>query len=340
MGRTQNHFCHPDVSDTRLRACQTHRSGWAARKSLGFPWDRRQSKSAFVFKYADFLLQSAEPLTGRLAHLDLALPLGISFVVLEKITYLVDTHRKAIRPAASFLDYLLFVFFFPKMLAGPIIKYFEIAGQLRNRGKTWDDWATGMVRFLWGLAHKVLVADVCGDLVDRIFALPLGGMGFTTAWLGVSAFTVQIYFDFAGYSDMAIGLALMFGFRLRENFNNPYGSTSFTDFWRRWHISLSTWIRDYLYIPLGGNRGSAGRTYVSLWTCFLLSGLWDGASWTFLLWGAWNGLFLVADRLFWLRLAERLPRVPSMAVTLVLVMGGWAAGRSFVPAASASCGRS
>jgi alginate O-acetyltransferase complex protein AlgI len=282
----------------------------------------------FVFKYADFLLQSVEPLTGRLLHLELVLPLGISFVVFEKITYLVDTHRNTSRAAASLLDYLLFVFFFPKMLAGPIIKYFEIAGQLRNRGKSWDDYVTGMVRFLWGLARKVLVADVCGDLVDRIFALPPGGIGFTAAWLGVSAFTVQIYFDFAGYSDMAIGLARMFGFRLRENFNNPYGSTSFTDFWHRWHISLSTWIRDYLYIPLGGSRGSAGRTYVNLWTCFLLSGLWHGASWTFLLWGAWNGLFLIADRLFWLRLAERLPRVLSMTVTLLLVMGGWAIFRA------------
>jgi alginate O-acetyltransferase complex protein AlgI len=282
----------------------------------------------FVFKYADFALQSIEPLVGPLAHFNLVLPLGISFVIFEKITYLVDVHQKTSRPAASLQDYLLFVFFFPKMLAGPIIKFHEIERPLQARAESWDDRAAGFLRFLWGLARKVLVADVCGNLADRIFDLPAGGLGFRSSWIGVVAFTVQIYFDFAGYSDMAIGLARMFGFRLRENFNNPYGSASFTEFWRRWHISLSSWIRDYLYVPLGGSRGSAARTYVNLWTCFLLSGLWHGAAWTFVLWGAWNGIFLIADRLFWLRLTARLPRAAGVGVTLLLVMVGWAIFRA------------
>ena len=282
----------------------------------------------FVFKYADFAMRAAEPLAGPLPHLNLVLPLGISFVVFEKITYLVDVYRGVGRPARSLKDYLLFVFFFPKMLAGPIIKYHEIDDALRGRPNSWDDRTAGFLRFLWGLARKVLIADTCGEVADTIFGLPAGAMGFSSAWLGVVAFTVQIYFDFGGYSDMAIGLARMFGFRLRENFDNPYGSASFSEFWRRWHISLSTWIRDYLYFPLGGSRHGAYRTYVNLWTCFLLSGLWHGAGWTFILWGAWNGLFLVCDRIFWNRVSKRLPRLASVAVTLFLIMIGWAIFRA------------
>jgi alginate O-acetyltransferase complex protein AlgI len=191
-----------------------------------------------------------------------------------------------------------------------------------------EDVSSGLQRFLWGLSRKVLLADPCGEVADAAFALPPGQVGFGLAWLGLAAFTAQIYHDFAGYSDMAIGIARAFGFRLRENFDHPYGAASFTEFWRRWHISLSTWIRDYLYVPLGGNRGPVWRTYANLWICFLLSGLWHGASWTFMAWGAWNGLFLVLDRLFWTRLSVHLPRVVAVAVTLLLVMLGWALFRS------------
>jgi alginate O-acetyltransferase complex protein AlgI len=277
----------------------------------------------FTFKYADFAIMNLGFAFGHMRPLGLPLPLGISFIVFEKISYLVDIHRSKSRPAASLLDYLLFVFFYPKMLAGPIIKYHELEQFLVDRAVSANLAASGLQRFAWGLAKKVLLADVCGEVATNVFAMPPGSIGCATAWLGVAAFTVQIYFDFSGYSDMAIGLARTFGFQLRENFDNPYGSTSFTEFWRRWHISLTTWIRDYLYIPLGGNRGGALRTTLNLWLCFLLSGLWHGAAWNFVAWGAWNGLFLSLDRLFWTRLAERLPRVVAVGATLFFVMIGW-----------------
>lgn len=282
----------------------------------------------FVYKYADFLFDTVRPLAPGAPHLGLALPLGVSFIVFEKITYLVDLRRGESRTARSLRDYLLFVFFFPKVLAGPIIKYHEIDDALRDRRADWDDRAWGLLRFFWGLARKVLIADVCGQVADRAFDPANTPIGFTGAWIGVLAFTVQIYFDFAGYSDMALGLARMFGFRLRENFAHPYGATSFTEFWKRWHISLTTWIRSYLYIPLGGNRRGAARTYLNLWLCFLLSGLWHGAAWTFVLWGAWHGAFMVLDRQSWWRWTERMPSPLRVAGTLLLVMIGWAIFRS------------
>lgn len=282
----------------------------------------------FVFKYEPFAVRNLAHIFGPLPLLELALPLGISFFVFEKITYLVDIHRGETRPARSLQDYLLFVFLFPKMLAGPIIKYHEIAQSIRDRTVTAELAAAGLRRFFWGLAKKVLIADVAGEVANRVFALPPGGMGLANAWLGVTAFSVQIYFDFSGYSDMAIGLGRLFGFQLPENFDHPYGSASFTDYWRRWHISLSTWIRDYLYLPLGGSRRGAVRTYANLWICFLLSGLWHGAAWTYLIWGAWNGLFMTIDRLFWIRLSARLPRFVSVVIFQVLLMFGWAMFRS------------
>lgn len=281
----------------------------------------------FTYKYLDFTLAQVEPLlkplVGPLPRAHLVLPLALSFVVFEKITYLVDISRGTSRPAARFRDYLLFVMLFPKLLAGPIVKFHEVERSLPDRTARLEDISSGLQRFMWGLSRKVLLADPCGEVADAVFALHPGNVSFGMAWLGVAAFTAQIYHDFAGYSDMAIGLARAFGFRLQENFDHPYGSASFTEFWRRWHISLSTWIRDYLYIPLGGGRHGAARTYANLWTCFLLSGLWHGANWTFIAWGAWNGLFLVADRLFWTRLSRHMPRVLAVAVTLVLVMFGW-----------------
>jgi alginate O-acetyltransferase complex protein AlgI len=282
----------------------------------------------FTFKYADFAMRSLEPIFGSMPQFGLVLPLGISFVVFEKISYLVDIYRGKCQPAESLHDYLLFVFLYPKMLAGPIIKYHEIDPFLRNRSVSAILAVSGLQRFYWGLAKKVLIADVCGEVATSVFGMPPGTLGFGTAWLGVTAFTVQIYFDFSGYSDMAIGLARTFGFQLRENFDHPYGSASFTEFWRRWHISLSTWIRDYLYLPLGGSRGGTVRTYVNLCTCFLLSGLWHGAAWNFVIWGAWNGLFLICDRLFWTRVSQHLPRFVAVGVTLLLVMFGWAIFRA------------
>ena len=281
-------------------------------------------------KYTGFLLDNLQALLVAISvpRPDIVLPLGISFIVFEKITYLVDVYRDESAPARTIRDYLLFVFLFPKLLAGPILKFHGMRGQIERHTLTLDDVEAGAFRFLQGLAKKVLIADQVAVLADRIFALPAGELGFASAWLGALAFTVQIYFDFSGYSDMAIGLARALGFRLKENFNQPYLAVGFTDFWRRWHISLSTFIRDYLYVPLGGNRVSPARVFINLWICFLASGLWHGASWTFVVWGAYHGLFVSADHLGLKRLWPRLPRALGIAVTFMLVVIGWVLFRS------------
>ena len=286
------------------------------------------------YKYADFLAGNLNvvlaPLgAGRIPLLHMALPIGVSFVVFEKITYLVDTYRGTSRPAASFSDYCLFVLFFPKLLAGPILKYHEMKDQIASPPAIrWSDFATGFLRFARGMGRKLLIADPLGSFVNQTFTADPAGLGAGQAWLALGSFTLQIYFDFAGYSDMAIGLARLLGFRLKENFNAPYIAQSMTEFWRRWHISLTSWIRDYLYMPLGGNRCGNSRTYVNLWICFLASGLWHGASWNFVLWGAYNGLFLTLDRLFLREALARCGAVVATAVTLFTVMIGWAIFRS------------
>jgi alginate O-acetyltransferase complex protein AlgI len=290
-----------------------------------------------VYKYADFLLGNLNALLSPfgphlLPLLHIALPIGVSFVVFEKITYLVDTYRGVSWPAASLWDYALFVFFFPKLLAGPILKYHEMRDQIAAPPPIqWSDFGDGFLRFARGLGRKLLIADPLGAFANQVFSADPANLGASYAWLGLACFAVQIYFDFAGYSDMAIGLARMLGFRLRENFNAPYISQSLTEFWRRWHISLTTWIRDYLYRPLGGNRQGEARTYLNLWICFLASGLWHGASWNFVLWGAYNGLFLTLDRMFLRDTLQRCGRIVATAITLFIVMIGWALFRSEQP---------
>lgn len=290
------------------------------------------------YKYADFIATNLNlavtPLTdASIPLLHIALPIGVSFVVFEKITYLVDTYRGISKPADKFSDYCLFVLFFPKLLAGPILKYHEMRDAIANPPPVvWTDFQAGFLRFARGLGRKLFVADPLGAFATQIFAADPTTLGAGYAWFGLACFTLQIYFDFAGYSDMAIGLARMFGIPLKENFNAPYISRSITEFWQRWHISLTTWIRDYLYIPLGGNRGSELLTYRNLWICFLLSGLWHGASWNFVLWGAYNGLFLTLDRLFLRKLLDRCGALIATTVTLFIVMIGWAIFRSESPA--------
>lgn len=287
-----------------------------------------------VYKYTDFAIETVSTLSSAMGGpswslLHIALPIGVSFVVFEKITYLVDTYRGVSRPAPRFSDYCLFVLFFPKLLAGPILKYHEMESQIaKPPGFSWDDFWQGFLRFARGLFKKLLIADPLGRCADQIFQVDSFSLGAGYAWLGIVCFTLQIYFDFSGYSDMAIGIARMLGFRLRENFRMPYIARSLTDFWRRWHISLTTWIRDYLYIPLGGNRVGSFRVYLNLWICFLLSGLWHGASWNFVLWGAYNGLFLTLDRLFLENALKRSGALAATAVTLLIVMGGWVIFRS------------
>ena len=254
----------------------------------------------------------------------IALPIGVSFIVFEKITYLVDIGRRRSKPAPDFSTYLLYVFLFPKLLAGPIIKYHELEAQLLAHGRDRrGDLAVGLRRFMLGVVKKTVVADTLATGADMTFAADPARLGFADSWWGVLFFTFQIYIDFSAYSDMAIGLARMFGFRLNENFDKPYISCSITEFWRRWHISLSTWIRDYLYIPLGGNRVPQWRRYLNLWVCFLASGLWHGAAWTYVAWGAYNGVFLVLERLFLLRALDRMPRLAANAWTFLVTVAGW-----------------
>jgi alginate O-acetyltransferase complex protein AlgI len=287
----------------------------------------------FYYKYLNFFVVSTASLMNYLQvkplpFFQIALPIGISFIVFEKITYLVDVYRGISKPATSLKNYLLYIFFFPKLLAGPIVKYHDIAAQLRNHYPSLENFLLGFKRFLLGLVKKVLVADTLAEVADKLFALSGNDLGFFNAWLGLICFTFQIYLDFSAYSDMAIGLAKMFGFTLLENFNMPYLALNFTDFWRRWHISLSTWIREYLYYPLGGNRFGTFRTYLNLWLCFLLSGLWHGANWNFVIWGAYNGLFLVLDKLGWLHFSKRLPIWLNRTLTFIFVMLGWAIFRT------------
>jgi alginate O-acetyltransferase complex protein AlgI len=254
------------------------------------------------FKYANFFVSEANAwlsATGRapVAWTAVALPIGISFFTFQKISYIIDVYRRHTRPLANFIDFALYVAMFPQLVAGPIVRFKDIWDQLRLRTESWENVYAGSLRFCWGLAKKVLIADACGQVADVAFGLDIAMLDTKTAWLGALAYSFQIYFDFSAYSDMAIGLARVFGFHLLENFNRPYAARSITDFWRRWHISLSRWFRDYVYIPLGGNRQTRGRTYANLLTVFTLCGLWHGANWTFVCWGLYHGFFLIGERL-------------------------------------------
>ena len=286
------------------------------------------------YKYTGFLAVNFDALLGALdlggvSIPKIALPIGVSFIVFEKITYLVDVYRGVTAPAQTVSLYALYVFFFPKLLAGPIVKYHDIAGQMEACPPAHvDDFVLGFSRFMLGVIKKVLLADVLAGCADLVFAHDPAELGFVEAWAGVIFFTFQIYFDFSGYSDMAIGLARMFGFRLLENFDEPYIATTMTEFWRRWHMSLTSWIREYLYFPLGGNRRGALRTHFNLWLCFLASGLWHGAAWNYVAWGAYNGLFLVLDRLFLARALGRLRPWEANIATFFIVMVGWTIFRS------------
>jgi alginate O-acetyltransferase complex protein AlgI len=257
-----------------------------------------------------------------------ALPIGISFFTFQKISYLSDVYRKTVEPSERFSDYALYVAFFPQLIAGPIIRYHDVARQLRDRKHSLHDAFYGSYRFCLGLGKKVLIANPLGAVADNVFALDATQLSISYAWLGLLCYSFQIYFDFSGYSDMAIGLGRLLGFRFLENFNFPYVSQTISEFWRRWHISLSNWMREYLYIPLGGNRVSTARLYCNLWIVFLLSGLWHGASWNFIFWGMFHGILLVIDRSFWSAKARKLPAAINIALTFFLVNLTWVLFRS------------
>lgn len=249
-----------------------------------------------AFKYLDFLAGTFNGLFGLSIPLPgIVLPIGISFYTFQGLSYVIDVYRDPQEGAASFPKLLLYISFFPQLIAGPIIKYHDVSKQIDQREMTPDRTLAGLARFITGLAKKMLLANTAGEVADAVFALTADGMDFRLAWLGAVCYTLQIYFDFSGYSDMAIGLGKLFGFDFLENFNLPYVSRSIKEFWRRWHISLSSWFRDYLYIPLGGSRKGPLRTKLNKLAVFFATGLWHGANWTFVLWGLWHGLFSVLE---------------------------------------------
>jgi len=253
----------------------------------------------------------------------IALPIGISFFTFQKISYIVDVYRGITSPAKNFTNYALYVALFPQLVAGPIVRYHDISQQITSRQYTTEKFLNGIYRFCLGLAKKVLIANVLGEVADKIFVLSPAEMTLPYAWIGIVAYALQIYFDFSGYSDMAIGLSSMLGFRLLENFNKPYIAKNVTEFWKRWHISLTNFMKEYLYVPLGGNRVTKLRLYLNLWIVFLLSGLWHGANWTFIVWGIYHGFFLMIDRMFWLRVTKKLPGWFLQIFTFFLITISW-----------------
>lgn len=292
-----------------------------------------------VFKYAAFVVEN---LNGVLALLQaptirqpkMHLPVGISFFTFHAISYLTDIYRREVKPMRRFDSFALYITLFPQLVAGPIIRYKTICDQFdlsqhtadgisSGRRHSFDDFAEGIRRFILGLGKKMLIANTAAEAADAIFNVPGAQVTPAAAWLGVACYTLQIYFDFSGYSDMAIGLARMVGFRFPENFNYPYIARNITDFWRRWHISLSSWFRDYLYIPLGGNRISPRRTYFNLMVVFFLCGLWHGATWNFVIWGLFHGTFLILERAGLSSRMEKSPRPLQHLYLLVIVMVGW-----------------
>jgi alginate O-acetyltransferase complex protein AlgI len=281
-----------------------------------------------TFKYADFAVGN---LNTAMALVDaqpfalpgILLPIGISFFTFHAISYVVDVYRQDAAAQKRPVEAALYLLVFPQLVAGPIVRYRQIANQLSSRFASLDDFAYGVRRFIIGLSKKMLIANTLAVPADQIFAMPAAELTAAHAWTGVACYTLQIYFDFSGYSDMAIGLGRMFGFRFPENFNYPYIAASIQDFWRRWHMSLSAWFRDYVYIPLGGNRASTGRMYFNLVLVFFLCGLWHGASWTFVVWGLYHGAFLVLERVGLAARVGAMPEPLRHAYALLVVMVGW-----------------
>jgi len=275
-----------------------------------------------IFKYSDFIVENINYafITG-LDNPGFALPIGISFYTFQILSYVVDVYRGEVRAQRKFLDFLLYVSLFHQLVAGPIVRYVHIANEINHRVHTWSDFSRGLHRVCVGLFKKVFIANVAGEWAQRTLGGDLSTLSVADAWLGLAMFTIQIYFDFSAYSDMAIGLGMMFGFHYRENFNYPYIAKSVTDFWRRWHISLGTFFRDYVYIPLGGNQRWGLRNLFIVWA---LTGFWHGASWNFMLWGLYFGIWIALERLFIERLLQAMPAAISHFYLMLIVTLGWA----------------
>ncbi len=282
------------------------------------------------FKYCNFFIDNLNALTHifGLPAIEIAkilLPIGISFYTFESITYAVDVYRGVHKPLDNFWEYQLYILLFPKLIAGPIVRYIDISDQIKDHvnNETSDNKLSGFIQFCIGLSKKVLIANTMGAQADAIFGLDTASLNTTAAWIGAIAYTFQIYFDFSGYSDMAIGLGKFMGFKLPENFNSPYTASSITEFWRRWHITLGAWMKNYLYIPLGGNKGNAIRTYINLGIVFFVSGLWHGASWNFVFWGVYHGVFLILERSFLLKILNKAGKITGIIYCFIVVVVGW-----------------
>ena len=282
------------------------------------------------FKYCNFFIENLNSLlvllrSEEIKWIGIALPIGISFYTFETITYVVDVYRKEHRPLSNFLEYQLYILFFPKLIAGPIIRFSQISDQIRGRFANYDlDMIlNGFFRFVLGLSKKVFLANTIGLTANAVFSSDSHTLGTADCWIGAIAYSFQIYFDFSGYSDMAIGLAKMFGFRFPENFENPYTANSITEFWKRWHISLGSWMKNYLYIPLGGNRVSSNkRLYFNLGLVFLLCGFWHGAAWTFIVWGLFYGAWLILEKIFLLKWLSKIGRSSLLYTSVIILTAG------------------
>jgi alginate O-acetyltransferase complex protein AlgI len=267
--------------------------------------------------------------TGELGLAKIVLPIGISFFTFQAMSYTIDVYTKKAQIQENIIDFALYVSLFPQLIAGPIVKYSDVDLQLQNRKESIDKFISGQKRFCYGLGKKVLVSNVLAKVADDIWALEIENLGAAVAWLGIISYTLQIYFDFSGYSDMAIGLGRMLGFDFKENFDYPYTALSIQEFWRRWHISLSSWFKEYIYIPLGGNRKGKFRTYINLFVVFMLTGIWHGANFTFIFWGLFHGILQIIERLFLGKWLKKNPvKILNWIYTIFAVMIGWIYFRS------------
>ena len=278
------------------------------------------------FKYFNFFVEIWNGLAGSTVQLSVrtaALPIGISFYTFQTMSYTIDVYRNDADVQKDFIAFGAYVALFPQLVAGPIVQYKTVADQLKGRRESVDLFCNGIFRFVAGLGKKVLIANQMGMLWEEIAAMDARGLTTATAWLGILAFTFEIYFDFSGYSDMAVGLGAMFGFTFPENFDYPYESKSITEFWRRWHISLGTWFREYVYIPLGGNRKGIARQFINIAIVWFLTGLWHGAYWNFILWGIYYGILLIVEKTLWKRFLVKLPAIIGHIYTMLAVIFGW-----------------
>lgn len=311
-----NYFCGQDIYEKRDNAR-------AMKMSLMFGVVMNLLILGFFKYYGLFMDTINAILPIDIPYRVLALPIGISFYTFQAMSYLIDVYRKEVKPQENVLYFALYISMFPQLIAGPIVRYIDIEEQLKERSINSTKFGEGAMYFIRGLAKKVVLANTFGSVYEQVAAMQMGSFSTLTAWVGAIAYAFQIYFDFGGYSDMAIGLGKMFGFEFLPNFNYPYIAKSITDFWRRWHISLSTWFREYVYIPLGGNRCTPSRHILNLLIVWMLTGLWHGAQWNFMFWGLYYGVILILEKYLWGSKIEKLPAAVQHIYAFVLVLFGW-----------------